>query len=149
MDPNSPHSVDRHVPEMIKAELVDEDCKHYLYCGLPYFVPVTTMLWKTHWLPGPEPKIEIPVTMEVLSKTLIENGVRIAVKVDGPTHIEVMVSPVLGVDLVRWSLESKKPLKGPLWNGRPTYFIYYAYGLERVPFTFSMDFKVRTLIFIY
>jgi hypothetical protein len=142
MDINSPHTVDKHVPEMAKAELVDQDCTDYLYCGLPYLVPVLTMLWKTHWLPGPEPELRVPVTMNVIKKEPITDGTRVTVEVDGPTHIDVMISPVLGVELTEWSLNSKKPLAGPMWNGRNTYFIYYAYGLKRVPLRFSMDFKV-------
>ncbi|EFA07296.2 endoplasmic reticulum metallopeptidase 1 isoform X1 [Tribolium castaneum] len=142
MDINSPHTVDRHVPEMAAAELVDQDCKDYLYCGLPYLVPVLTMLWKTHWLPGPEPELRVPVSMNVVGKRSIEGGLRITLEVDGPTHIDVMISPTLGVELTQWSLNSKKPLAGPLWNGRNTYFIYYAYGLKRVPLRFSMDFKI-------
>lgn len=127
---------------MTKAELVDQDCTDYLYCGLPYLVPVLTMLWKTHWLPGPEPELRVPVTMNVIKKEPITDGTRVTVEVDGPTHIDVMISPVLGVKLTEWSLNSKKPLAGPMWNGRNTYFIYYAYGLKRVPLRFSMDFKV-------
>ncbi|KAJ3647303.1 hypothetical protein Zmor_019187 [Zophobas morio] len=142
MDINSPHTVDRHVPEMAAAELVDEDCKNYLYCGLPYLVPVLTMLWKTHWLPGPAPELRVPVTMNVLSREPIKDGLRITVEIDGPTHIDVMISPVLGVTLTEWNLNSKTPLAGPRWNGRDTYFIYYAYGLKRVPLRFYMDFKV-------
>lgn len=57
-----------------------------------------------------------------------------------------MISPVSGVKLQSWSLKSDKPLAGPLWRGRDTYFIYYAYGLNPVPLVFSMDFKV---IFIF
>lgn len=53
-----------------------------------------------------------------------------------------MVSPVKGVELTGWSFEGTEPLAGPLWNGRETYFIYYAYGRTPVALEFSMDFKV-------
>lgn len=53
-----------------------------------------------------------------------------------------MVSPADGVKLTKWSFEGTEPLAGPLWNGRDTYFIYYAYGRTPVPLEFSMDFKV-------
>lgn len=140
MDPNSPHSVDRHVPDMQNAELVTKDCESYLYCGLPYLVPVLTMIWKTHWLPGPPPVILKPVTMQILNRTTTTFGEKITIKVDGPTHIGVMISPVSGVEIESWSLPTDEPLAGPLWNGRKTYFIYYAYGLEPVPLVFSIDF---------
>ncbi|KAJ8969459.1 hypothetical protein NQ317_008791 [Molorchus minor] len=143
MDINSPHTVDRHVPEMVNARVVTKDCEDYLYCGLPYLVPVLTMIWRTHWLPGPAPKILIPVQSKVLSREYIPGGERITVQVEGPTHVGVMISPKSGVTLDRWSIKTEKPLAGPLWKGRDTYFIYYSYGLTSPipPLVFSMDFK--------
>lgn len=83
MDINSPHTVDRHVPEMMTAELVEKDCIDFLYCGLPYLVPVLTMISKTHWVPGPEPRLLVPVKMHVLNRTVIDGGERITVEVSG------------------------------------------------------------------
>lgn len=83
LDINSPHTVDRYVPEMARAELVDKDCVHYLYCGLPYLVPVLNMIWKTHWLPGPPPELLTPVSLKVLSKMMIPQGQRVTVEVEG------------------------------------------------------------------
>lgn len=60
----------------------------------------------------------------------------------GPDHIGVMLSPFPGVALDRWSLDDQEPLAGPKWNGRDTYFIYYAYASEPKPLTFSFDLKV-------
>ncbi|CAH1280027.1 unnamed protein product [Diabrotica balteata] len=142
MDVNSPHTVDRHVREMQNAELVTKDCENYLYCGLPYLVPVLTMIWKTHWLPGPPPVLLKPVSMNILNRTKTGVGEKVTIRVDGPTHIGVMISPVLGVEITDWSIPTQEPLAGPLWNGRKTYFIYYAYGLEPVPITVTIDFKV-------
>ncbi|KAF7284418.1 hypothetical protein GWI33_022202 [Rhynchophorus ferrugineus] len=142
MDINSPHTLDNFVPVMQTAELVKKDCSDYLYCGLPYLVPVLTMIWKTHWVPGPEPTLLTPVKMNITSRTKILNGERFNFEITGPTHMGVMISPALGVEIGNWSLPTSGPLAGPLWNGRNTYFIYYAYGLEPVPFKFWIDFKV-------
>jgi hypothetical protein len=60
----------------------------------------------------------------------------------GPDHIGVMLSPVLGVALDHWSLDDQEPLAGPKWNGRDTYFVYYAYASKPEPLTFSFDLKV-------
>lgn len=60
----------------------------------------------------------------------------------GPAHIGVMISPVQGVEINQWSIPTPEPLAGPLWNGRNTYFIFYAYGLDPVPLAFWIDFKV-------
>ncbi|KAG5898671.1 hypothetical protein JTB14_030621 [Gonioctena quinquepunctata] len=79
--------------------------------------------------------------MNVLSRTPLDYGERITIRIEGPSHLGVMLSPVEGVVLDGWSLETDELLAGPLWNGRKTYFIYYAYGLEAVPFELSLDFK--------
>ncbi|KAH1007293.1 hypothetical protein HUJ04_004549 [Dendroctonus ponderosae] len=142
MDINSPHTVDSHVPAIRDAQLVDKECRDYLYCGLPYLVPVLTMIWKTHWVPGPQPVLLKPVNMTITARTPIEGGERFSFTVSGPAHIGVLLSPMKGVEISRWSIPTPEPLPGPLWNGRNTYFIYYAHGLEPVPFQFWIDFQI-------
>lgn len=142
MDINSPHTLDNYVPIMKTAELVQKDCVDYLYCGLPYLVPVLTMIWKTHWVPGPEPTLLKPVNMSIVERRKIDGGERFSFEISGPTHMGVMISPTLGVEISSWSIPTPEPLAGPLWNGRNTYFIYYAYGLNPVPFRFWVDFKL-------
>lgn len=83
MDINSPHTVDRYVPEITKAELVRQDCQDYLYCGLPYLVPVLTMIWKTHWVPGSSPELQIPIRLKVLSREAMKERERITVQIEG------------------------------------------------------------------
>lgn len=187
MDINSPHVVAQSVPQLRNAVPVDQDCTDHLYCGMPYLVPVLTMIWKTHYLPGPTPKLVTPVFLEVVSRDKTEDGERVSLKIGGlylllcvqscvevvrlflvnftkasvfvvvgfrkhvvlhrvmllgPNHLGVMVSPVKGVELMKWSFEGTVPLAGPSWNGRDTYFIYYAYGRTPVDLEFWMDFKV-------
>lgn len=45
LDMNSPHSVEAVVPEIGAVMSTIKDCEKELYCGLPYFMPVTTFLW--------------------------------------------------------------------------------------------------------
>lgn len=45
LDMNSPHSVEAMVPEIGAVTSTIKDCEKELYCGLPYFMPVTTFLW--------------------------------------------------------------------------------------------------------
>ncbi|XP_066142542.1 endoplasmic reticulum metallopeptidase 1-like isoform X2 [Euwallacea fornicatus] len=142
MDINSPHTVDHHVDLMKTAIPVEQDCVDYLYCGLPYLVPVLTMIWKTHWLPGPQPVLLNTVNMTLIERRTISGGERLSFEVSGPTHLGVMMSPVPGVEIRGWSIPTPEPLAGPLWNGRNTYFIYYAYGLEPVPLRFWIDFRI-------
>jgi len=60
----------------------------------------------------------------------------------GPDHISIILSPYEGVHLKKWSVIDGKPLKGPMWNGRETYFIYYACASDCVPYTFSIELNV-------
>ena len=73
LDMNSPHSVEAMVPEVSKAVHTLKDCEEQLYCGLPYLMPVTTFLWKTSWIPGPAPLINIPTKLDVLASTMLRN----------------------------------------------------------------------------
>ncbi|KAK4885667.1 hypothetical protein RN001_001938 [Aquatica leii] len=143
MDINSPHSVDRYVPEVRKAKLVEEDCIKYLYCGLPYLVPVQNFIFKTHWLEGPPIRVKETSKLLLTSRQKISNGERVTVSINGPCHMGIMISPTLGLELKSWSVVEGKPLAAaPLWNNRQTYFIYYGYSGDSVALNFSMDFKI-------
>lgn len=154
MDMNSPQSVVRHVPEVAGAEPiiagVSSDCVRLLYCGLPYLVPVLSMYSTTHWLPAPAP-LNIPSGTYGTELVKIENVAetendrkRIHLKLTGPAHIGVMLSPVPGVQLVGWDLTSEPLLTSIPWNGRDQYFIFYASGTKLEPFEFYLEFKVPT-----
>jgi hypothetical protein len=55
----------------------------------------------------------------------------------------IVLSPVQDVTLNGWSLDGDKPLAGIKWNGRDTFFIYYAYASDPHPLTFSVDLEVN------
>lgn len=57
----------------------------------------------------------------------------------GPDHIAIILSPYKGVQLKKWSVIDEKPLQGPMWNDRETYFIYYACASDCIPYTFSIE----------
>lgn len=44
MDVNSPRMVTGLIPDMARAVPID-NCDSELYCGLPYIVPVMTIMW--------------------------------------------------------------------------------------------------------
>jgi len=142
MDQNSPHSVKLLVPEVTNAELVKDDCVQHMYCGMPYLMPALSFIWKTHWIPGPAPFIQQPVTLSLnKSEMLSHDHKRLTFTITGPDHMGIMLSPVQDVTLDHWSLDDHKPLAGPQWNGRDTFFIYYAYASDLEPLTFSVDLK--------
>lgn len=145
MDINSPFSVERYVNEVSRAELVERDCVEHLYCGLPYLVPVLTMIWKTHWIPGPMPYLETPLRMNILSRNRTSIGETISLKAEGPSHLGIMFSPVKGVELENWSLSSKPLVANAPWNNRKTYFIFYSYAADMVPFNLTLDLRVSCI----
>lgn len=163
MDINSPHSVERYVKEVGQAELVERDCVEHLYCGLPYLVPVVSMIWKTHWIPGPMPYLATPLKMTVLERTKTAIGETISFKAEGtmklpiffyfaliyyiphpgPSHLGIMFSPVKGVELQKWSLSSEPLVTNAPWNNRDTYFIFYSYAANMVPFNLTLELRVN------
>lgn len=146
MDLNSPHSVERYVNEVNRAELVTKDCDDHLYCGLPYLVPVLSLIWKTHWIPGPMPHINVPLQMNVLNRTKTSIGESISFQAIGPSHLGIMFSPTNDVVLDKWSLPSEPLIANKLWNDRKTYFIFYSYADKMVPFNLTLDLKVSRLL---
>ncbi|XP_021931492.1 endoplasmic reticulum metallopeptidase 1-like [Zootermopsis nevadensis] len=124
MDQNSPYTVKSLVQEMANVRLA------------------LSFIWKTHWIPGPPPMLPLPTELHLNKSEMIShNHKRLNFTVTGPDHIGVMLSPVPGVTLDHWSLDDQEPLAGPKWNGRDTYFVYYAYASEPKPLTFSFDLK--------
>lgn len=142
LDMNSPHSVEPMVPEIGAATPTVKDCEKELYCGLPYLMPVTTFLWKTSWIPGPAPLIHIPTKLDLVSKSIRQNTVSFTFNITGPDHISIILSPQSGVRLERWSIIEGKPLQGPKWNDRETYFIYYSCVSDCTPYVFSLELNV-------
>lgn len=144
LDMNSPQSIESIVPEVTAMPTV-RDCEKELYCGFPYLMPVTTFLWKTTWVPGPAPLLNIPTNLEVISKTAKQHIVNFTFNITGPDHIGIILSPYKDVHLEKWSILGEKPLQGPMWNDRETYFIYYACASDCVPYTFSIELNVSAV----
>ncbi|XP_020289760.1 endoplasmic reticulum metallopeptidase 1-like [Pseudomyrmex gracilis] len=145
LDMNSPHSIKSTVPEVAAATPTVKDCERELYCGFPYLMPVTTFLWKTSWIPGPAPLIRVPTNLELISRTAKQHIVTFTFNVTGPDHIAIILSPYKDVRLEKWSILDEKPLQGPVWNNRETYFIYYACASDCVPYTFSIMLNVSAV----
>lgn len=81
--------------------------------------------------------------MTVISRTIIgENVERITLEIKGPDHMGLIISPKKNVELIRWSLNNDDPVKGPVWQGQDTYFVYYACSSDPEPWIVSFDCKV-------
>lgn len=88
LDINSPFTVSHLVPEMRAAEAVQEDCHLYLYCGQPYLVPVQSFIWKTHWLPGPQPQIHTPTNMRIMKRIRTDYGEKFVFNITGELNFQ-------------------------------------------------------------
>lgn len=143
LDVNSPRSVYSIVPEMTQAVPITDDCVNELYCGLPYMIPVLTIMWKNHWVKAPPPALPSPLELRLTYKDRRLNDIiRLSFSVIGPDHINLFLSPYPGVELKGWSLLAEPPLKGPTWKGQPTYYVYYSHGSEPEPWNFWVDLQV-------
>lgn len=45
LDVNSPYTLRGIVPDIDHARPVSNDCEKYLYCGMPYFIPILSFIW--------------------------------------------------------------------------------------------------------
>lgn len=105
---------------------------------------------KTHWIPTVPRKIEKPTSLKVVSKIVPSEYVeRITLEIKGPDHMGLIISPKTNVEFVKWSLNEDGPVKGPMWNGQDTYFVYYACSSNPEPWIVSLDFKVGFNFFSY
>lgn len=143
LDVNSPYTLRGIVPEIDRARLVTTDCDKYLYCGMPYFIPILSFIWKTHWIEGPPIEVPINTTFQLLSRETVSQSIeRLTFSVTGPDHMGLMISPVKEAELLRWSILEDAPLAGPRWKGRETYFVYFSYADKPIPWVFSLDLRV-------
>ncbi|KAE8739131.1 hypothetical protein FOCC_FOCC015360 [Frankliniella occidentalis] len=143
LDINSPHTVRGIVPEMDRIQPVTTDCDKYLYCGMPYFIPILSFIWKTHWVEAPPISVPINTTFNILSREKLSQSVqRLTFNVTGPDHMGLMISPVKEAELLRWSILEEPPLAGPKWKGRETYFVYFSYADKPKAWVFSLDLRV-------
>lgn len=142
MDVNSPRMVTSLIPEMSRAKKI-ENCDDELYCGLPYIVPVMTIMWDTHWIPVGRPEVPTDIQLNLTYTDYRLGDIqRLSFSATGPDHMTLFISPYAGVELKSWSLAAGPPLKGPSWKNRSTYYVYYSYGSNPHIWNFWIDLEV-------
>lgn len=67
----------------------------------------------------------------------------VLIKHTGPSHMGIMFSPAIGVELEKWNLKSEPLVAAEPWNKRKTYFVFYAYAADPVPFNLTLYLKVE------
>ncbi|XP_064624379.1 endoplasmic reticulum metallopeptidase 1-like [Lineus longissimus] len=105
------------------------------YCGMPYLLPMLTMMRKTWYVPGP--KLTIPPEKRVIVKLtdrkfLEGNKQLLKLAVTGPDHIGIVFEVREGVNITKWSIGNghPHPTKVPAEIKRDTYWVYYSYGTK-------------------
>lgn len=112
---------------------------------MPYILPVLNFLWVTHWLDSPPFNIPLDTQVILNEQTMISpDTVRLNFTVTGPDHMNLMLAPLAGYELKRWSIDQSPPLaSSKRFKNRKMYFVYYSYGqINNRPWQFHLDFTV-------
>nr|XP_022904542.1 endoplasmic reticulum metallopeptidase 1-like [Onthophagus taurus] len=144
MDYNSPETIKKYVKEMEDIVSLENDCKKFLFCGLPVtYSRDFEELDKSIWIPTKPPIYPSDLPKMVHSKrNLNSTVVRYEFIISGPDCMDVYLSPKLGIQFLETNLNDFIPNEQPLWNGRPTLYILYVYGKEPALLQFYVDFLV-------
>ncbi|GFV53100.1 retrovirus-related Pol polyprotein from transposon TNT 1-94, partial [Trichonephila clavipes] len=137
LDYKGPKVLDTFIDQIKDVKPVD--CDAELACGMPFYIPVISLLRISYYIPASKPKVHGTHKLELVSKTLINSYTyRLSFVASGPDHVNAIISPRKGVSLTKWSL-TEEPFRSLDWVDRPTYFLYYSYGEYTEPWTFSID----------
>lgn len=143
MDRNSPASLRGRLPGLESALDLGRQCNTHLYCGVPYYYPIRKIAYNGVYMAGPAPHLETPVRYSFSREQLDDSVFRVFVNITGPDHMTMQVSPCSGVDLVAWSVGSGVPrLRSARFQGRDTYFLYFAYGLRSAAWRLRFDLRI-------
>uniref|UniRef100_A0A8D8VNW2 FXNA-like protease n=1 Tax=Cacopsylla melanoneura TaxID=428564 RepID=A0A8D8VNW2_9HEMI len=168
LDVNSPKTIDHLISEgSMSVVSEDSDCSRELYCGLPYFLPVYTFIFHTHWIQDRVyTPLGVPLDLKLtykhvepwnqvdqsnntqppvnMSPTRKGTRIRLSFSLNGTDHVNILVSPFTGVELVRWSLLEGTPLKNKSkFRGRDTYFVFYTCASNIQSFHFWIELFVE------
>ncbi|XP_072018975.1 endoplasmic reticulum metallopeptidase 1-like [Amphiura filiformis] len=98
------------------------------YCGLPYWVPVRSMLKKIWKLPAEPPKVPVPMNIKLVTKIEDKSKTRFEFNITAPDHMSVYISPRAHVNMTKWSMSKKIPKRNPNGVGGYAYIIHYGGG---------------------
>ncbi|XP_038211457.1 endoplasmic reticulum metallopeptidase 1-like [Zerene cesonia] len=113
LDANTPHSLDPYVAGMREAAATSAaECARWVYCGAPYYLPVSSLVARGHALPAPGPP---PVRLHLAARLLpappsappdarLERR-ELILDISGPNHIVVILAPAAGGEVTRCRAE--------------------------------------------
>ncbi len=115
------------------------------YCGFPYFYPLWKLLKKTWYLKGPVPfvqKKKLATFKEIKREKINDNTMRFYYHIIGPDHMNLYITPESNHKLVAWSLTKETPNGQPDYDGKLTFFTYFAHGFYAEPWDFWLEFEI-------
>ncbi|XP_075217338.1 endoplasmic reticulum metallopeptidase 1-like isoform X2 [Lycorma delicatula] len=131
--------IDRRAPRTYNAiswfknvKNIDEDCKKYIFCGVPLYYSriANTERNPGSWVPAPPPLIpERDTRLQLNSISYVLPDVkRFNFTAVGAHQMLVFFSPKDGIKLIDWSFDEEPPSYGLSWDSRPTYIIRFSAG---------------------
>lgn len=107
---------------MREARVLDgAECSRLLYCGAPYFLPVLSLVGRSHRAPArapPRPHLQAALRLARHNRTALE----LALQVSGAPHVVLLLAPAAGARLAA-AAGLVAPREGPAWGARRTYFV--------------------------
>eukprot|EP00794_Sanderia_malayensis_P013703 gene13703-15130_t len=135
-----------HLPSLQAAAPVTCDGP---YCGYPYFYPMWRLLKKSWYLKGPSPipqKKKLFSFKEVKKERISDEVMRVHFKVVGPDHMTLFITPNDNHKLIAWSVTDVLPPGQPDYDGRITFYTYFAHGYYAEPWQFWLDFDISSAL---
>lgn len=69
-----------------------------------------------------------------------------SIKFTGPDHMGILISPMHGTSIQYWSFNQGIIPSQFNFNGRETFFVYFAYAVDSSAYSFFVDIEVNTII---
>ena len=133
-----------HLPSLKDAATAECDGP---YCGYPYFYPIRKLVKKTWYLKGPAPfstRRKLAAFQVLKQEILDNNNVRFYIRVKGPDHMALFITPNKGNKLIDWSIAKESPVGQEDHDGRMTHYVYFAHGFYAAPWDFWIEFEVNS-----
>lgn len=130
------------VPALEMASPLGYRCDQTIFCGVPFYSTGMLRLSQySYWIPAEEPIFNEPVELIRIEANQPEN--RLMFQLSGPDARGVVIAPMPGIEIERWSFASNVTDLGLNWQGRLTYVVMHSAGLN-APSTFWIDITVPT-----
>ncbi|CAG0913550.1 unnamed protein product [Notodromas monacha] len=108
-----------------------DDCEERMWCHAPVYYPAVRLLSAASWVPAPKPAVVRSTPVLVWSASQVERNVyNVSLRIQGPDHMTLIVSPNFGWQMDSWSLAGPVHDSQLAYSGRRTYFLYFSYGLQ-------------------